>query len=225
MRRSIASPVVVCLLATAGPAFADRELSLSLGPRHAGSDSMDALSSDPAFSSVVLGAALGLAGLRPLGFAVEIEAGWEHAEQQGTTFQRIGSDLAMDAVRVGARLRRPLTARVSTFARAAAGYATAKLALEGDGPGAGRAISDRAHGGSVLAGGGLDLRLTRAIAGAPPRFSFGLRVEAEYARVSPLRFAASPRSSGSLDIQTAATGLGALDLSGPCLRFGAYGRF
>lgn len=148
------------------------------------------------------------------------EATFAWGAARGTMFQTITTELDTLAFTIGARGRYSLWRRnVAATARVDLGTARAAVALRDS---AGRSATDHGWGATTSAAAGLELYLVRK-----PQFGLGVRFELGAVAVSPIELTATPADDGGdvLELDTMATSLGSLNLSGPMFAAALVGQF
>jgi hypothetical protein len=221
MRAFIGMGLIGAALLAAPAARADRyEVSAHSGVRWMTAESLDALAAEDGHGQAGVVASVGLDAVRPLGMTLFVDAIYDYAAVEGTTFGRVQSSLSVHSMMLGARLERPLWRAVSGWGRVSLGYATGSLSLTDAFTSSARATSDRAHGAVSTVGAGVDVAVARA-----ERRALGVRLGFDYTRATSLAFKAAPEDGGALAIPVLSASLGELDLSGWSYQLGLYGRF
>jgi opacity protein-like surface antigen len=211
-------------LAFPGQARADRyEVGLGGGAHFVPMESMDSVSEERSFGIFSMHLGLKLPELAVLsGFESEVGLDWDFGELDGSTFNRIASELEMDALMARARLRRQLRGPFSAFADAGLGIQWAKLRLEDERAGNARPLAGKAKAALSSLGGGAEIRIID-----DPRVKFSLRTQVHYQVATSMSFDATPMKAGEdkLEIATESASLGSINTTGLVFRAGFVGSF
>jgi hypothetical protein len=215
---------LVFSLAAASSASADRyELGIGGGTHFVPMESMDSVSEKRGFGVVSLHAGVKLPELPLLdGFQSELVLNWDFGELGGTTFNRIDTDLEVDAIVASGRLRRELWGPISAFGDAGLGVQWASLRLSDNLSSASRPLTGDAKSMLSSLGGGADVRVVDT-----PIVRMALRVQANYVAATSMHFDATPMSAGEdvLEIDTRSSDLGSINTTGLVLKAGFFGSF
>ena len=213
-----------CSLCAVSQASADRfEASLGGGVNYVPMKSMDSLSSAQYYDVFSVQAGIRLPELPLLsGFSTEVGLRWDTGELSGTTFNRISSELDVDALAVDLRLRRTIWGPVSAFGQGGIGWQWSTLRLSDGGSSSSRPLQGKGMALLSSVGGGAEIKLMDT-----PKFRVGLRVQANYQVATSMSFAATPMSGGedTLEIATRSSDLGSINTSGLTIRAGLVGSF
>jgi hypothetical protein len=218
--------IAALLCGAASSAHAERyELGILSGANLASFDSMDAIAEDRSYATFGLSAAMKIPELSLLeGFRTEIDLRWETGSLGGTSFERINSDLEMDSLILGARLRRELSPRLSLFGRAGLGVTWASLDLRDSIATSTRQVHDEDRAALSTAALGADFEIGKR---ANRAFHIGLRAELGYSLLTDFDFSATPMGGGDdeLSIPVMSAAIGSVNASGPLMRFAVVGAF
>jgi hypothetical protein len=220
---SIAFGIAFSLSALSAASAERYEVGIGGGTHFVPMDSMDSVSDKRGFGIVSLHAGLKVPELDLLtGFESEVVLNWDFGELNGTTFNRIDTDLEVDAITVSARLRRNLWGPLSAFGDAGLGVQWASLRLSDNLSSESRPLTGDAKAALTSIGGGGDVRIVDT-----PRVRMALRVQANYVAASSMHFDATPMSGGEdvLEIDTRSSDLGSINTTGLVLRAGFFGSF
>ena len=214
----------LALSLSAANASADRyEVGIGGGAHFVPMESMDSVSEDSAFGLVSLQAGIKLPELALLtGFESEVVLGWDFGELSGTTFNRIASELEVDAITASGRLRRLLWGPVSAFGDAGLGVQWASLRLSDNLSSSSRPLAGDAKSLLTSIGGGGDVKLLRH-----PSINIALRLQANYVAATSMHFDATPMSGGDdvIELDARSSDLGSINTTGLVIRGGLFGSF
>ena len=210
--KSIALTCLCSLLLLSSAADADTaHVSIGGGTRTVPMQSVDALSADNSYAAGNLEIGMKVP-VRLLGATAEANIRWTAGSLQGTSFDRVESDLYLSTLTLSGRLHRPIgVPGLSAFAELGIGSTSGSLELSevGNVSASPLAASDRAA--TVAPAAGLDLVFARSKA-----VSGGLRLRAGYVLSDSLEMqgALMRPDTDEIFLDSNATGLGSVNTSG-----------